>query len=249
MQGDYGFAWCQKSASMWPQVRPESSLESKVDACALLMSVQNDFLSFFFYFLAFLFLFQQFLRFVIKQNSGNSVAVQRLGLCAFTAKVLSSIPGQGTKIPQVTEWEKTMNPIPSKELGKRKDVWKSSTSITRKHFWALFTKTHSKEHIVQVTLKQMLHRTILTLIYVIFTNIVYSVCDVLCYFILIYLKCTILFRILKIFYWPWITTCSLESPSPGSQCVSNRWLAALSPAGKVQGNLMMPLWARVSWKV
>ena len=88
---------------MWPQVRPESSLESKVDACALLMSVQNDFLSFFFYFLAFLFLFQQFLRFVIKQNSGNFVAVQRLGLCAFTAKGAGSVPGQRTKILQAKE--------------------------------------------------------------------------------------------------------------------------------------------------
>ena len=36
---------------MWPQVRPESSLGSNVDACALLMSVQNDFLSFFLFLL------------------------------------------------------------------------------------------------------------------------------------------------------------------------------------------------------
>ena len=33
---------------------------------------------------------------------GNSLAVQWLGLCAFTAKGLGSIPGQGTKIPQAT---------------------------------------------------------------------------------------------------------------------------------------------------
>ena len=32
---------------------------------------------------------------------GNSLVVQWLGLNAFTAKGLGSIPGQGTKIPQV----------------------------------------------------------------------------------------------------------------------------------------------------
>ena len=37
------------------------------------------------------------------ENSGSSLAVQWLGLCAFTAMGLSSIPGQGTKIPQA-EW-------------------------------------------------------------------------------------------------------------------------------------------------
>ena len=31
---------------------------------------------------------------------GNSLAVQWLGLCAFTAEGLGSIPGQETKIPQ-----------------------------------------------------------------------------------------------------------------------------------------------------
>ena len=30
----------------------------------------------------------------------NSLVVQRLGLCAFTAEGTGSIPGQGTKIPQ-----------------------------------------------------------------------------------------------------------------------------------------------------
>ena len=34
---------------------------------------------------------------------GNSVAVQRLGLSALTARALSSIPGGGTKILQVAE--------------------------------------------------------------------------------------------------------------------------------------------------
>ena len=32
----------------------------------------------------------------------NSLVVQWLGLCAFTAEGLGSIPGQGTKIPQAT---------------------------------------------------------------------------------------------------------------------------------------------------
>ena len=32
---------------------------------------------------------------------GNSLAVQWLGLCTFIAKGTGSIPGQGTKIPQV----------------------------------------------------------------------------------------------------------------------------------------------------
>ena len=31
---------------------------------------------------------------------GNSLTVQQLGLCAFTAEGLGSYPGQGTKIPQ-----------------------------------------------------------------------------------------------------------------------------------------------------
>ena len=38
-----------------------------------------------------------------KAGVGNSVVVQRLGLCAFTAKGLGSIPGQGTKIPQTMQ--------------------------------------------------------------------------------------------------------------------------------------------------
>ena len=33
---------------------------------------------------------------------GNSLAVQWTGLCAFTAGGHSSIPGQGTKVPQAT---------------------------------------------------------------------------------------------------------------------------------------------------
>ena len=34
------------------------------------------------------------------QNIGNSLVVQWLGLCAFTAEGQGSVPGQGTKIPQ-----------------------------------------------------------------------------------------------------------------------------------------------------
>ena len=39
------------------------------------------------------------------QNMGNSLAVQWLGLGAFTARVIGSIPGGGTKIPQAA-WPK-----------------------------------------------------------------------------------------------------------------------------------------------
>ena len=35
-----------------------------------------------------------------KLHVGNSLVVQWLGLCTFTAKGLGSIPGWGTKIPQ-----------------------------------------------------------------------------------------------------------------------------------------------------
>ena len=34
---------------------------------------------------------------------GNSLVVQWLGLCVFTAKGPGSIPGQGTKIPQAMQ--------------------------------------------------------------------------------------------------------------------------------------------------
>ena len=49
--------------------------------------------------LHFFFLFIQFFKVV---NTGNSLVVKWLGLCAFTAKGLGSIPGRGTKIPQAT---------------------------------------------------------------------------------------------------------------------------------------------------
>ena len=34
------------------------------------------------------------------QQAGNSLAVQWLGLCAFTANGVGSVPAQGTMIPQ-----------------------------------------------------------------------------------------------------------------------------------------------------
>ena len=36
-----------------------------------------------------------------KKKSGNSLAVQRLGLCTFTEEGLGSIPGQETKISKL----------------------------------------------------------------------------------------------------------------------------------------------------
>ena len=39
-----------------------------------------------------------------KLHIRNSLAVQWLGLCAFTASGRGSIPGQGTKIPQAEQW-------------------------------------------------------------------------------------------------------------------------------------------------
>ena len=37
-----------------------------------------------------------------KDSGGNSVVVQRLVLCTFTAKNMGSVPGWGAKIPQAT---------------------------------------------------------------------------------------------------------------------------------------------------
>ena len=48
-----------------------------------------------------------------KGSWGSSLAVQWLGLCAFTAEVLGSIPGQGTKIPEAARWA----PPPQKAVG------------------------------------------------------------------------------------------------------------------------------------
>ena len=39
-------------------------------------------------------------------NTGNSLAVQWLGLCASTAGGNGSIPGRGTKIQHASQWPK-----------------------------------------------------------------------------------------------------------------------------------------------
>ena len=39
-----------------------------------------------------------------KADRRRSLVVQQLGLCAFTAKGWDSVPGQGTKVLQVTEF-------------------------------------------------------------------------------------------------------------------------------------------------
>ena len=39
----------------------------------------------------------------IRVSVGNSLAVQWLGLCTFTAEGTGSIPGRGTKIPQAAQ--------------------------------------------------------------------------------------------------------------------------------------------------
>ena len=41
-----------------------------------------------------------------KDNGGNSLAVQWLGLHAFTSEGSGSISGGGTKIPQAAAWQK-----------------------------------------------------------------------------------------------------------------------------------------------
>ena len=43
----------------------------------------------------------------VKRHTGNSLAVQWLGLCALTAEDPDSIPGQGIKIPQATQLGQT----------------------------------------------------------------------------------------------------------------------------------------------
>ena len=51
---------------------------------------------------------------------GNSLAIQWLGLCAFTAKGLSLIPGLGTKIPRATQYGKKEKKHTAYVLG---DLW------------------------------------------------------------------------------------------------------------------------------
>ena len=63
---------------------------------------------------------------------GNSLVVQWLGLCTFTAKGQSSIPGWGTKIPQASwrGWKK------KKDEGEREYVILLISHIRK------FTLTH-----------------------------------------------------------------------------------------------------------
>ena len=47
-----------------------------------------------------------------EENTGNSLAVQWLGLHAFTAMGLGSIPAWGTEIPQDTQWSQKKKYLP-----------------------------------------------------------------------------------------------------------------------------------------
>lgn len=54
-------------------------------------------------------------------KGGNSLAVQWLGLCVFTAEVPGSIPGRGIKIPKAARQKKqNNNNKKSKKKGKEK---------------------------------------------------------------------------------------------------------------------------------
>ena len=55
----------------------------------------------------------------MKTAFGNSLVVQWLGLGAFTAKGLDSIPGQGTKIPQAS----LCSQIKKKDFGDQVQEW------------------------------------------------------------------------------------------------------------------------------
>ena len=44
---------------------------------------------------------------------GNSLVLQWLGLCTFTAEGAGSIPGQGTKIPQAAVYQKKKKKTPN----------------------------------------------------------------------------------------------------------------------------------------
>ena len=58
----------------------------------------------------------------LKNSIGNSLVVQWLGFCAFTAKGSSSMPGQGTTIPQALQYsqnkQKTNNNNKKQQLHK-----------------------------------------------------------------------------------------------------------------------------------
>ena len=59
-----------------------------------------------------------------KGDEGNSLAVQHLGLSAFIALVLSSIPGQGTKILQAMRHSR-----------EKKELIEMNTSFYREYFF------------------------------------------------------------------------------------------------------------------
>ena len=59
---------------------------------------------------------------VRNQISGNSLVVQWLGLCAFPAEGSGSIPGQGTKIPQVAQCSQKRKKSPEEEKKKKKEI-------------------------------------------------------------------------------------------------------------------------------
>ena len=55
-----------------------------------------------------------------KSTSGNSLVVQWLGLCTFTAEGLGSIPDRGTKIPRATQHSPP--PPPKKRKAKKENL-------------------------------------------------------------------------------------------------------------------------------
>ena len=72
---------------------------------------------------------------------GNSLVVQWLGLCTFTAKGLGSIPDWGTKIPQAAQWSKnkqTKHHL-KHEGGLKKDI--NYRNFISKYFLSFSAKT------------------------------------------------------------------------------------------------------------
>ena len=68
-------------------------------------------------------------------NSGNSLAVRWLGLGAFTAMPVVSVPGQGTKVQQTRQWG---------QKKKKKEIW---------------LRRHGASARVTVTLKVIIRKT------------------------------------------------------------------------------------------
>ena len=74
------------------------------------MDKNGNFLWFFFPFYFHLFTYLESLAFLLNNSaSGTSLVVQWLRLCTLTAGDMSSIPGQGTKIPHAAWWPKQTN--------------------------------------------------------------------------------------------------------------------------------------------